>query len=216
MWAHEEWLLTPQRVAVHLPTATAVIADLHLGYDEARRRGGEAVPQVHLDTVLRPLGRALTTCNVRRLVIAGDLFEAAYDAELAAQLLAWLTGRGVELAAVIPGNHDRGILRGNVVLPVHVDGYCVAGWQVVHGDGKLPRAPVIHGHFHPCLRLGRILSPCFLIDPRRILLPAYSCDARGVNVLGVAAWQKLRCCVPVGSKVLDFGELRHLRRRNLV
>ena len=44
MLVHDEWLLTAQRAAVHLPTATAVIADLHLGYDQVRRRGGEAVP----------------------------------------------------------------------------------------------------------------------------------------------------------------------------
>ena len=32
----DEWLLTPERVAVHLPTSTGVVADLHLGYEEAR------------------------------------------------------------------------------------------------------------------------------------------------------------------------------------
>jgi metallophosphoesterase superfamily enzyme len=217
MRAHEDWLLTPQRVAVHLPTATAVVSDLHLGYDAARRRSGEAIPEVCLETLLEPLGRALAIHSVHRLVIAGDLFEAAYDAELAMQLLRWLTGQGVELAAVIPGNHDRGMLEGSGTLPLFAEGYCVGGWQVVHGDGKLPRTPVIHGHFHPCLRLDRIMSPCFLIGPRRILLPAYSTDARGVNVLGVAAWQKLRCCIPVGSGVLDFGVVRYLRRgRNAV
>jgi hypothetical protein len=31
MLVHAEWLLTAQRVAVHLPTQTAVAADLHLG-----------------------------------------------------------------------------------------------------------------------------------------------------------------------------------------
>src|SRR5438270_5847367 len=36
MIVHEDWLLTPVRAAVHLPTATAVVADLHLGYELAR------------------------------------------------------------------------------------------------------------------------------------------------------------------------------------
>src|SRR5436309_2915696 len=30
MRVNKDWLLTPQRAALHLPTATAVIADLHL------------------------------------------------------------------------------------------------------------------------------------------------------------------------------------------
>ncbi len=32
----DEWLLTPWRGAIHLPTATAVVADPHLGYDRVR------------------------------------------------------------------------------------------------------------------------------------------------------------------------------------
>src|SRR5262249_34562148 len=42
MRIHRDWLLTPERAAVHLPTATAIVADLHLGYNHARRRTGEA------------------------------------------------------------------------------------------------------------------------------------------------------------------------------
>ena len=55
MLVHDEWLLTPARVAVHRPTATAVLADLHLGYNDARRRDGEAVPPADLTLILAPL-----------------------------------------------------------------------------------------------------------------------------------------------------------------
>ena len=51
----DDWLLTPSRTAIHLPTATAVIADLHLGYDRVRRRGGEAVPTLSVAQDLDPL-----------------------------------------------------------------------------------------------------------------------------------------------------------------
>ena len=67
----DEWLLTPQRTAIHLPTATAVAADLHLGYDRVRRRGGEAVPISPVAQELWPLAAALAENRVRRLVIAG-------------------------------------------------------------------------------------------------------------------------------------------------
>jgi uncharacterized protein len=212
MLAHGEWLLTPERAAIHLATATAVIADLHLGYSDARRGSGEAVPSMGLEDLLQPLGRTLTAHDVRRLVIAGDLFEKCYCDALAAELLCWLECANVALAAVIPGNHDRGLINHGVRLPVFVDGIRLGGWHVAHGDGKLPQRRAICGHYHPCLRLGRIMSPCFLIGPRRVLLPAYSEDARGVNVLGVASWQRLRCGIPVGGDVLDFGEVRDLRQ----
>ena len=62
MLVHDEWLLMPQRVAVHLPTATAVLSDLHLGYNEARRRDGEAVPPADLTLSGAPCGR-VTGCS---------------------------------------------------------------------------------------------------------------------------------------------------------
>src|SRR5207248_4306827 len=72
-----DWLLTPQRVAVHLPSATGVVADLHLGYGQARRASGEAVPAPPLAAQLAPLRRALALHGARRLVVAGDLLEEA-------------------------------------------------------------------------------------------------------------------------------------------
>ena len=77
MIVHSDWLLTPQRVAVHVPTRTAVVADLHLGYDQARQRRGEAVPLTGLDDLLHALAVVVPRAGVRRLVIAGDLFEDA-------------------------------------------------------------------------------------------------------------------------------------------
>src|SRR3954468_12494562 len=82
MSKEDDWLLTTARAPVHRPTATAVLSALHLGYAEARRRGGEAVPAVDLDRVLAPLAAVLAPLRVRRLVIAGDLFEAGFDEEL--------------------------------------------------------------------------------------------------------------------------------------
>ena len=80
MLTQDEWLLSPARVAVHLPSATAVLADLHLGYNDARRRDGEAVPPADLALILSPLRCVLAAHSVRRVVIAGDLFEAGYSA----------------------------------------------------------------------------------------------------------------------------------------
>jgi len=112
----------------------------------------------------------------------------------------------------VPGNHDRGIAQASP-LPVCPEGVTVGGWHVVHGDGALPRGPVVHGHFHPCLRLGsRVAAPCYLVGVGRIVLPAFSQDARGVNVLGASRWREDRCCVPVGDAVLDFGPVRDVRR----
>src|SRR5262245_16098226 len=107
MRTEDDWLLTAARAAIHRPTATAILSDLHLGYAEARRRNGEAVPAVDLEHTLAPLAAVLTHHGARRLVIAGDLFEAGFRDDLSAQLLAWLEAKDIELLAVVPGNHDR-------------------------------------------------------------------------------------------------------------
>jgi metallophosphoesterase superfamily enzyme len=213
---HDDWLLTPARAALHLPTATLVLADLHLGYERARHRAGEAIPGRPLDDVLAPLSPLITAHRPRRLVIAGDLFEAGPDRETAAALVAWFARAGVELTAVVPGNHDGKLNGWEDVLPVRGDGIEVGGWRVVHGDGPLPEGRVVHGHTHPWARWSGLLSgACYLVGPSRLVLPAFSADAAGVNVLPGRKWGDHRCCVIAGEEVLDFGELTPLRKRML-
>jgi len=211
MLVHADWLLTPERVAVHLPTATAVAADLHLGYDEARRRRGEAVPLADVDDLLGALGRLLSRHQLRRLVIAGDLFEDAAGRALVPDLLRWLAARDLELTGVVPGNHDRGLARAAPDLPLRPEGVLVGDWRVIHGDGRLPAGRLVLGHFHPCLRWGRgLAAPCYLVGQDRIVLPAFSPDAAGVNVLGARRWRGHRCAVIAGDRVLDFGDVGRL------
>lgn len=212
-----DWLLCPQRAAVHLPTATAVVADLHLGYDRVRRRGGEAVPYRSVGRELGPLGRCLEEHRARRVVVAGDLFEDGRHQrdEMVEELLGWLAGRGVELVGVVPGNHDRGLGEG-CGLPVCRDGVRLGEWLVVHGDRERPEGPVVQGHEHPWARWRPgVEGPCFLVGERHLVLPAYSADAAGVNVLGqaAAAWGEYRACVIAGERVLDFGRVAALRPR---
>jgi putative SbcD/Mre11-related phosphoesterase len=214
MRVHTDWLLTAERAAVHLPTATAVLADLHLGYGEARRARGEAVPVQTLEQCLAPLERLVSRQAIRRLVIAGDLFEDGCKEDLAAELLAWVEQRQLELAAVVPGNHDRGLEQYGRRLPIHAEGFPVDGWLVLHGDGELPAGRVVHGHFHPCLRWGRQLSaPCYLIGADRLVLPAFTAEARGVNVLRDRRWGAYRCCAAAGELVVDLGEVRRIDGR---
>src|SRR5947209_2704449 len=102
MQGEDGWLFTAARAAIHTPTATAVVSDLHLGYGEARRRGGDAVPAPGVAAQLGPLRNALGRHGVRRLVVAGDLFEAGTSVVLGRAFLEWLHDQGVELTAVVP------------------------------------------------------------------------------------------------------------------
>ena len=212
MRVHHDWLLTPQRLALHVPTATAVVADLHLDYAQARVRRGEALPDFGLDETVAALRSAFASHDVKRLVIAGDLLEDMACTASAEELRDWLAAEGVELAGVVPGNHDRGLIQESLGLPIHAEGVPLGDWRVIHGDGKLPRGKVVLGHFHPCLRLrDGLVAPCYLVGPERIVLPAFSLDAAGVNVLREGFWRGYECCVIVGDEVLNFGALSRLQ-----
>jgi putative SbcD/Mre11-related phosphoesterase len=215
MRVHTDWLLTPERAAVHVPTATAVLADLHLGYDQVRRRGGDAIPDFGLDDTFASLSSLAARTAVRRLVIAGDLCESAGCGDTVAAFLDGLGRIGVELAGVVPGNHDRDLHARPAPVPLFPQGLELADWRIVHGDGPLPTGPVVCGHWHPCVRWGRgLAAPCFLIGRRRLVLPAFSADAAGVNVFGDRRWRPYRCCAVVGDKVLDFGEVGTLKAQS--
>jgi uncharacterized protein len=213
MRVHGDWLLTPQRAALHVPTATAVLADLHLGYDQARRRGGEAVPDFSVAEALAPLRTLAGRHRVRGLVIAGDLFEAGWHDDLVSQLVAWLGKAGLELTGFVPGNHDRGVQVEGGPLPVRPDGVRLGDWLVVHGDGDLPSGRCVLGHFHPWLRWGAVTAPCYLVGADRLVVPAFSRDALGADVLGQPRWAASRCCAIADDEVLDLGELATLRER---
>ncbi len=228
-----DWLLTPERVAVYLPSATAVLADPHLGYAEARRRSGEAVPDDSLDEQLAGLCRVMRRHAAKRLVIAGDLLEDGRCHETLTAFRHWLRQAGIELAGVVPGNHDAGLETSLATskLPLYPDGFSLGEWKVIHGDGAIPDGRVVQGHEHPCLRwvpTARAVRPrffrdrtapgvldgaCYLAGPQRLVLPAFSAEAAGVNVLSVRRWRSYRCYVLAGERVLDLGELATLRSR---
>ncbi len=229
-----DWLLTAERIAVHLPTRTAVVADLHLGYVEARRRRGDVVPSESISELLEPLLRVREHHAARRLVIAGDLLEDGDCREALAYFLEWLDRSGLDLIAFVPGNHDLGLERiaaAKSRLPLRPEGVDVGEWRIMHGEGSLPDVPVVHGHDHPCLRWSpksranrprfargrsapnKIDGPCFLSGQQRLILPAFSKEAAGVNVLSVRRWRALYCHPIADNQVLDLGEVSTLRRR---
>jgi len=175
MLVNKQWLLTPERALVHLATATAIVADMHLGYCEARQGAGEAVPVAEFDDTLAIFELLKSRHRILRVVVAGDLVENRSGLEVASRLHFCLRDMDIELT-VVPGNHDRGLE--TFCLPVQ-ERVTVGGWRIVHGSGPLPRGRVIVGHYHPALPLDGRHLPCFLIGRRHMILPAFSQDATG-------------------------------------
>lgn len=201
---NSEWMLLPQRLAVHVPTRTAVVADLHLGYADARRRCGDAIPATSAREPWLPIGEARKQFAFERLVVAGDLFERAVDLENAEGFQSYLQSIDVTLAAIVPGNHDRGWRKHADRLPFAPDGIELNDWHVVH-EASADHHQAIHGHYHPAWSIGGCRVACFLASARRIVLPAFSLDAAGGNVAGQVRWHGYRAYACVDGAIRDMG-----------
>jgi putative SbcD/Mre11-related phosphoesterase len=211
------WRLAPEGAAIHPGERLAVVADVHLGYEWARGRGGDCIPAHSLHETLTKLTRLLERAAIDRLVVAGDLVESPRYCRRTdddrARLTAWLAERGVTLIT-LAGNHDP---HQSPPLPRQLE---VDGWTIAHGHLPVDAPRKIVGHDHPVLRAGGLCVPCFLVSPRAIVLPAFSPNAAGLSVATSvralpAAWRDpaLRCMVPTAADWLDFGPLGDLVRR---
>jgi putative SbcD/Mre11-related phosphoesterase len=225
----EGWRITPEGGAVLPDEQVAVIADVHLGYEWARGAAGDCVPAHSLAETTRKLERLLERWPIDRLVVAGDLVESprpcARTAADLAQLTRWLNDRGVRLV-LIEGNHDHSLAwkasaNGYGVVaepPVFQSQLVVAGWTIVHGHRPTAEKRLISGHHHPVLRVSGHTAPCFLVGEGRIILPAFSANAAGIDVATArlpTSWKQssLRCLASTGGDLLDFGPVNTLRVR---
>jgi putative SbcD/Mre11-related phosphoesterase len=206
------WALAPEGAAVHPGARTAVVADVHLGYEWARGDGGDCLPAHSLAETLARLARLLDRAPVARLVVAGDLVESSRPCRRTARdvaaLTRWLADRGVELIA-LAGNHDPSR---RPPLPATFE---VAGWTVGHGHRPLDAPRTVSGHHHPVLRAPGVCAPCFLVGPSSIILPAFSPNAAGVGLTALdpsLPMASSRCVASSGVELLDFGPVPDLLR----
>ncbi len=206
------WLLTAEGAAVHVPSETAVIADVHLGYEWSRASGGDSLPPHSMAETLAKLDSLLGRAKVARLIVAGDLVETPKPCPKTARdvrsLVGWLRERGVS-SLFLRGNHDP------ARMPPLPSSSVLDGWTILHGDRALPEGPCIFGHHHPALKAGGLIAPCFLVGARTIALPAFSPNAAGLDV--TSGWlpeplrrESLRCVAGLGGELLDFGPLAGL------
>ncbi len=210
------WVLTPYRAVVHAATATAVMADLHLGYAAQRQALGEAVPLWPEDAIRHRLQQIIDQYRIRRLVIAGDMVERGLSGHNAAtSFVHYCHKRSLEMI-LVEGNHDQGLneLKGVTRL---TDSMMLNDVCIRHEIQDQKAGFTIVGHYHPVLRSGpngrRI--PCYLANEHVLILPAQSEDASGINVLKQKSFSSFHCHAIVHGRVLDLGPLGQLKKQLL-
>ncbi len=178
--------------AVYIATFNvAIIADLHLGFEEEMASKGIYLPKAQLRKAIELLDRISDSVRVEMLVIAGDvkhIFErlGRKEAKDVIQFLSHASTRFPRIT-IVRGNHDTYIY--GVARRFGID-VCDKLWLgdilIVHGHRELdvndkPRL-VVMGHEHPSIAIrdsiGAVAKvPCFLVTRLKrgcyaIVLPA--------------------------------------------
>jgi putative SbcD/Mre11-related phosphoesterase len=202
-----------------------IIADLHIGFEEAMVREGHYIPKL-LNELISSLQGLLEREKPKRLIIDGDLKHSFVPLKRERmELMTFFEAINglVDEIILVRGNHDVGILWLRELGVEIVDELELHGWNLVHGHKLVEGERFIIGHEHPAIRLrdevGAVIKvPAFLLGEELIVLPAFSPWAYGNDVtreivspfLRRFETSKLRVLVPLGDEVLDFGELGKL------
>ncbi|MGG7645648.1 ligase-associated DNA damage response endonuclease PdeM [Rhodovulum sp. YNF3179] len=155
------------------------VSDLHLGKAERiARRGGALLPPFETRDTLARLADDIASTDPAVVVCLGDSFDdLAAAGGLGEAERSWL----MQLMAGrrwiwVEGNHDPG--------PVDLGGTHRAelalGPLVFRHIARPDAAGEVSGHYHPKARLARRSRPAFLVDSRRVILPAYGTYTGGL------------------------------------
>jgi len=165
-----------------------VIADAHLGFEEAMAEAGLYLPRGQLRQLIQDIELAFNMLKIDRVIIAGDLkhrFDrlGAQERREIDEVMGLLKRKGVEVVFV-RGNHDN---YASIVTSRYgvepIPHYRLGEVLVIHGHQSIEEAGgeallegvevLIYGHEHPSIsisdRLGKIAKfPCFLEIPLRV------------------------------------------------
>jgi DNA ligase-associated metallophosphoesterase len=156
------------------------VSDLHLGKAERHaRRGGSPLPPYEIRDTLDRLRSDLDETGAQIVICLGDSFDDLQAAQALPEdarqtILALQSGRRW---IWIEGNHDPG--------PLDIGGeHC---WELALGPlvfrhiAEPDGMGEISGHYHPKVALGSQSRPAFLLDSRRLILPAYGTYTGGLR-----------------------------------
>lgn len=158
------------------------VSDLHLGKSERiARRGGTLLPPYETQETLWRLEEAISQTDPATVVCLGDSFDdlgalQALD-QPARQMISGLQAGRKWIW--IEGNHDPG--------PVDLGGEHLAQLSVgalsFRHIASSDDGAEVSGHYHPKAGINGLgTRPCFLVDGRRIIMPAFGAYTGGLSV----------------------------------
>lgn len=202
-------LLLDSEGAVYWPAQRLLaVADLHLEKGTAAAAAGSLLPPWDTKLTLDRLQTLLTRHRPLTVVALGDSFHDRYGFSRmapadAGRLLAW--AESFDFIWVL-GNHDPapapGLAGRSTLCWSH------EGLDFCHQARPGARNPELVGHHHPKAsvptRAGHVTRPCFVLDDRRLMLPAIGAFTGGLDVANPA----IARLFPTGGRAYLLGRDR--------
>ncbi len=215
---------------------TLIIADLHLGYEEALNQKGVLVPKMQFKDIYESLEKILNSIKVEEIVITGDLkheFGVINRSEWnnIIKIIDLLIKYSKRLI-IIKGNHDIFLpfitRKRNIEL---LEYYTIDDILICHGDEIINNQDfkkaktIIIGHEHPAIGFREKAKyesfKCFLkgkyLDKTLIVLPSFNPLTIGTDVLRNSLLspflqqdlKNFQAYVIEKNKIYDFGKLKN-------
>lgn len=184
------WLLGDH--GMYWPSHKALLlADVHIGKAASYRALHQPVPRGTTEATLARLDALLDAYPSEQLIVLGDFLHArtARAPATLARLQRWREDHPGLKIVLIRGNHDRHAGDPPESLGMHVvdEPWMMGPFALQHEPEPHPTHPVLAGHVHPVHILRgrgrqRLRLPCYVLDERVSLLPAFGEFTGGWNV----------------------------------
>lgn len=186
--------VTNERCLVIDDGPTAVLGDLHLGYESALEEEGMYIPRMNTESIRDAINNILYEYEPKRVVLLGDIKHdfkrSRYEAREEVKKIIQMLMEASEVI-VVKGNHDnflQNILSDLGLMAVDYVDLC--GFRMEHGHVDSHVRPVIIGHEHPSVRIpsemgGGMKIQCFVHQKEEgiIVLPPFSPFSSGNDLV---------------------------------
>jgi len=173
---------------------TAVLGDLHLGYESALEEEGMYIPRINTESIRDALNNVLSEYEPKRMVLLGDIKHdfkrSKRDARIEVRKIMDLLTEALDVV-VVKGNHDNFLQ--NILSEIGlnaVDYVDIGGFRMEHGHFDSKIRPVVIGHEHPSIRIPGVVSGgmkihCFVHQKKDgvIVLPPFSPFSSGNDLV---------------------------------
>lgn len=183
----EPVLLLPQKALYWPRERLLVVADIHFGKAAAFRALGVPVPGGTTAENVAALDALVDRYGARGIVFLGDFLHAKAAHAPATQrvLLAWREQRPMLDLLLVRGNHDRhaGDPAAHLRIALVDEPHALGPFAFCHHPDLAAGQYVLAGHVHPTFllasRFDSLKLPCFLVGPRRMILPSFGAFTGG-------------------------------------